>query len=120
MPWCLTRGAGTRKGGRWVLLTAADQVPEGEPLIGVAVSTRPTDPLPAECVRLPSSRQKQGSSRLPERSAAVCNWPVKVYRERITEEDIGGVVYGEILEEIVKKVTPHLGRAQPPALPPSD
>jgi hypothetical protein len=95
-----------------ILLTPPDQVPEGEPLIGVVVSTQPKDPLPDECVRLPSNRQKQGSSRLPERCTAVCNWAVQFYPEQI--EEVGGMIYGELLFEIIEKVRPHLGTAQPP------
>jgi hypothetical protein len=99
-----------------ILLTPPDKVPEGQPLIGVAVSTQPKDPLPDECVRLPSNRQKQGSSRLPERCAAVCNWAVQFYPEHI--EEVGGMVYGELLYEIVEKVKPYVVAAQPP--PPKD
>ncbi len=101
-----------------ILLTPPGDVPEGQPLIGVAVSTQPQDPLPAECVRLPSNRQKQGSSRLPERCAAVCDWAVQFYPEDI--EEVRGVVYGELLYEIVEKVTPHVARAQPPVRQPPE
>lgn len=95
-----------------ILLTPPDQVPAGEPLIGVAVSTQPQDPLPNECVRLPSNSRKQGSSRLPERCAAVCNWAVTFHPESI--ETIGGIIYGELLLEIIEKVKPFLAQAQPP------
>jgi hypothetical protein len=95
-----------------VLITPPEQVPAGEPLIGVAISTKPKDPLPAECVRIPSNRRRQGSSQLPERSAAVCNWAVKFYEKDI--EDVGGMVYGELLFEIVSRVQPYVVQAQPP------
>lgn len=64
------RRGGNPKRRPVILLTPPDQVPEGQPLIGVAVSTQPQDPLPEECVRLPSNRAKQGSNRLPERCVA--------------------------------------------------
>lgn len=95
-----------------ILLTPPDQVPPGEPLIGVAVSTQPKDPLPDECVRLPSNARKQGSSRLPERCAAVCNWAVAFHEASI--EAVGGIIYGELLFEIIEKVKPFLAQAQPP------
>jgi hypothetical protein len=100
-----------------ILLTPPDQVPEGQPLIGVAVSTQPTDPLPPECVRLPSNRQKQGSSRLPERCAAVCDWAVQFFEKDI--EEVGGLIYGSLLLEIVEKVKPHIEKAQPAIQPPT-
>lgn len=95
-----------------VLLTPPADVPEGEPLVGVAVSTQPQDPLPPACVRLPSNRQKQGSSKLAEHCAAVCDWIVKFYADDI--EEIRGMVYGELLDEIREKVVPHIATAQPP------
>lgn len=101
-----------------ILLTPSEQVPAGEPLIGVAISTQPKDPLPPECVRLPSNSRRQGSSRLPERCAAVCNWAVQFHADQI--EEIGGIIYGELLLQIVEKVKPFLASAQPPPEPPPD
>jgi hypothetical protein len=92
-----------------VVLSPPDQVKPGEPFIGVAVSTRPQDPLPPECVRLPSNRQKHGSSGLSERCVAVCNWPVQFYAEDI--EEARGMIYGELLYEIIEKVKAHLQKA---------
>ena len=100
-----------------ILITPPDDVPEGQPLLGVAVSTQPTDPLRSEEVRLPSNRRKQGSTQLPERCAAVCDWAVQFYEKDI--EEVGGMIYGSLLLEIVKKVVPHIAKAQPPIQPPS-
>ena len=75
------------------------------------MSTQPTDPLRAEEVRLPSNSQKQGSSRLSERCAAVCDWAVQFHSQDI--EEVGGIIYGSLLLEILKKAESHIAR--PPA-----
>jgi mRNA-degrading endonuclease toxin of MazEF toxin-antitoxin module len=100
-----------------ILVSPPEGVPEGAPLIGVAVSTQPRDPLRPEEIRLPSNRQKQGSSRLPERCVAVCDWAVQFFPQQI--EEVGGMIYGELLFEILEQALPHIAHAQPPVPPPA-
>ncbi len=106
-----------------VLLTPPDRVPAGQPLIGIAITTRLEEPLPDDYVLLPWNRQKQGSSRLPERCAAVCDWPVTFPEQAIQE--VGGLIYGELLGDIVARSAAHVQRllqslASPPTAPPAD
>lgn len=85
-----------------VILTLADQVPAGEPFIGVAVTTRLEKPLPNTHILLPYHPKRNVMTRLSEPSAAVCNWLVEVWEQDI--QDRAGVVPPELLDRIIDVV----------------
>lgn len=67
-----------------VIISVAESIPEGEPYVGVAVTTQLPAPLPEEYVLLPFNRDaRRVQTRLTERSAAICTWLVLVHEAAI-------------------------------------
>jgi mRNA-degrading endonuclease toxin of MazEF toxin-antitoxin module len=66
-----------------VIVTATEEIREGTPFVGVAVSTTFAHPLPDDCVELPYHPAGQSKTGLRRRSVAVCSW-----REALTDVDV--------------------------------
>jgi mRNA-degrading endonuclease toxin of MazEF toxin-antitoxin module len=92
-----------RKARPLIILTPSEEVPPGEPLVAVAVTTQLPKPLPADYVPLPWHAQKRVGTRLSAPCAAVCTWLVEIQDEDILER--AGVVPRRQLAEIVRLVS---------------
>jgi len=66
-----------------VVVTAAEEIREGSPLVGVAVSTTFPHPVPEDCVELPYDPTGKSKTGLRRRSVAVCSW-----RQALTPADV--------------------------------
>lgn len=85
-----------------VIITDASEIVLDSPVIGVAVTTTYPEPPLREHVELPWSRQRHSATRLARRSAAVCNWLVRLLPSQVIE--VRGFVPTKTLLEIVKRV----------------
>jgi mRNA-degrading endonuclease toxin of MazEF toxin-antitoxin module len=72
-----------RKPRPFVIVTATEEIREGEPFVAVAVSTTFPHPIPDDCVELPYHPGGQSHTGLRRRSVAVCRW-----RESLTHADV--------------------------------
>lgn len=99
-----------------VLLMSEENVPPGEGLPAVVVSTTFPSPLPQDHVLLPYSndRRRPALTRLTSKSAAVCSWVEEIPRDQIDANDVGGIVPPVLLAEILAKL---MNETDPP--PPS-
>jgi hypothetical protein len=89
-----------------VLLLGVPDTGEGEPLLGVGVTTTFSLPLPDDHVELPHSMNPASRplTGLRERSAAVCSWLVQVERDAIEQGDVIGLVPPDLMEQILECV----------------
>jgi mRNA-degrading endonuclease toxin of MazEF toxin-antitoxin module len=78
-----------------VLVQSSDEVPEGTPLLGVAVTTTLPRALTPEFVRLRWARGGHVQTGLNAPNAAVCPWVVLVPRDAILRQ-IGVVSHREL------------------------
>lgn len=98
--------SGNRKLRPAVIVTPTDRItPEG-PLDVVAVTSRLSEPMPAHHVLLPWHPKGQTRTRLNRRCVAVCTWVARLTRSDIRE--FGGVVPGQVLLEILTRVSSKL------------
>jgi len=85
-----------------VIITATGEILLDQPVVGVAVSTRVSEPRSIDEVRLPYSRFGHPATRLRRRCVAVCYWLVEV-----RPSDLGlveGYVPTRILLKILRRV----------------
>ncbi len=61
-----------------VVLTAMDELVDGEPFVAVAISTSVAGSDASVCVRLPWSRPKHPRTGLSADCVVVCNWLVEL------------------------------------------
>ncbi len=85
-----------------VVLTDAADVPPGEPLIGVAVTTHLPTPLPSDYVQLPWHRNRHPVTSLYAPCAAKCSWLVEFQAHDI--QSYAGVLPDAVLHQIIAKV----------------
>ena len=80
IPWASVRSPnGQIKTRPIVVITATDEIVLDGPIVGVAVSTLVSVPVPDEHIELPWQPQGHPATRLRRRSVAVCNWLVEVH-----------------------------------------
>lgn len=85
-----------------VILTPTEEIILDQPIVGVAVSTRVSEPPSPNEVPLPYSRLGHPATRLRRRCVAVCNWLVEV---RPTElRPVEGYVPAKTLARILRRV----------------
>jgi mRNA-degrading endonuclease toxin of MazEF toxin-antitoxin module len=85
-----------------VIVTATEEIQEGKPFVGVAVSTTIPHPVPDDCVELPYHHAGHPRTGLRKRCVAVCTW-----RHALTHEDVIrdlGRVPDQQMFEILEKV----------------
>jgi len=84
IPWANIRSPnGQVKKRPIVVLTATDEIVLDEPLVGVAVSTLVSEPLPDGHIEIPWQVNGHPATRLRRRSVAVCNWLIQVTRSEL-------------------------------------
>ena len=66
-----------------VILTATDELPDEGTYLVAAISTKFSEPLPADYIRVPWSHDGRAKSGLTEPSVVKCRWLRKVKREEI-------------------------------------
>jgi mRNA-degrading endonuclease toxin of MazEF toxin-antitoxin module len=86
-----------------VVLTTAEDIAAGTPIVVVAVTTQLPRTLPPDYVRLPWSRPRHPRTGLSSPCAAVCTWLAVIQAENVLE--VAGRVPDDKLEAIVEKVT---------------
>src|SRR5437870_7479777 len=94
---------GIRKVRPVVIVTPTDQISDEILIDCVAVTSFLPDPLPDDHVLLPWHAQGHPRTGLNRRSAAVCSWQAHIAVDDI--KNVGGVVPGPILLEIMAKVS---------------
>lgn len=104
--------SGNRKLRPAVIVTPTDRITSEGPLDVVAVTSRLCEPMPTHHVLLPWHPTGQTRTRLNRRCVAVCTWVARINRGDIGE--LGGVVPGQVLLEILTKVATVL--TPPPSL----
>lgn len=85
-----------------MILTSSDEILLDAEIVGVAVTSTLSDPSPPEYVLLPWSDRGHPATGLRRRSAAVCNWLVRLHPSDIDETM--GFVPTKTLLAIVEKV----------------
>ena len=106
---------GIRKLRPGVIVTPKDRItPTALPDV-IAVTSRLSEPLPADHVLLPWHARGHPRTGLNRRGAAVCTWVARIRHE--DSQEVGGVVPGAVMIEIVSKVTTMLS---PPSVPPAE
>jgi len=94
-----------------VLLTSQDEVPPGNPLIGVGVTGTLPAPLPPDYVLIPWHRSRHPYTGLNKKCAAWCSWRVTI---PLTDDvQVMGRVPDNAFVEICEKVKAGI-IAQPP------
>jgi mRNA-degrading endonuclease toxin of MazEF toxin-antitoxin module len=102
-----------------LIVTPNDQIVSGGSLTVVAITSRLTDPLPADYVLLPWHPQRHARTGLNRRCAAVCSWLVTISPNDI--HDFAGVVPSAVMTTILEKVAAALASSPtPPASPNGD
>ncbi len=85
-----------------VIVTPANEVEVADTLIGVAVTTSFSEPLPENQIPLPWQPEARTITKLSKPSVAVCNWLVSMERSAIVE--MKGVVPPRVLEKIIERL----------------
>jgi mRNA-degrading endonuclease toxin of MazEF toxin-antitoxin module len=98
-----------------VLLTSQEEVPAGNPLIGVGITGTLPAPLPSDYVLLPWHRSRHPYTGLTKKCAAWCNWRVTIPPN--DELEVMGRVPDNVFAEICNKVKAAID-AQPSQQPP--
>jgi len=98
-----------------VIVAPNDRIMPTALLDVIAVTSRLSEPLPADHVLLPWHARGHPRTGLNRRCAAVCTWVARIRHEDIQE--VAGVVPGAVMIEIVSKVTTMLS---PPSVPPAE
>jgi mRNA-degrading endonuclease toxin of MazEF toxin-antitoxin module len=98
-----------------VIVTPSDQIAPTAPLDVIAVTSRVPEPLPHDHVLLPWHAQGHPRTGLNRQCAAVCTWVARIRHTDI--RDMGGVVPGSVMLEILSKVTT---LRSPPSDPPAE
>ena len=86
-----------------VVLTATGELPEADQFVVAAISTKFSEPLPPDNVRVPWSAEGRAKTGLGKPSVVKCHWLKKVRQEEVM--DTLGHVPGRILVEIMRIVT---------------
>jgi hypothetical protein len=85
-----------------VVITDTDEIVMDNEICAVAITTTYEDPPPDTHIELPWFRHRHSVTGLSRRSAAVCNWLVRVRPGDIVE--IKGRVPSTILLDIINRV----------------
>lgn len=85
-----------------VIITASEEIILDQPIVAVAVTTSFPNPPPDSHVELPWNASGSVQTGLRRRSAAVCEWLVRLRPSDVAK--INGVVPHRQLLEIVEKV----------------
>jgi mRNA-degrading endonuclease toxin of MazEF toxin-antitoxin module len=93
---------GIRKLRPGVIVTPTDRITAVGPIEVVAVTSRLSDPLPDDYVLLPWHPKGHARTKLTRKSAAVCTWIARINTQDV--RDVGGVVPGQVLLEILTKI----------------
>jgi mRNA-degrading endonuclease toxin of MazEF toxin-antitoxin module len=102
-----------RKARPLVIVTPTEEIQEGLPFVGVAVSTTFPHPVPDDCIELPYHPGGQSRTGLRRLSVAVCSW-----RESLTHADVIrdiGRVPDQQMYAILEKVKQHTAPPPPTA-----
>ena len=102
---------GIRKLRPAIIVTPTDRISNAGPLHVVAITSRLTEPLPADHILLPWHPQGHPRTGLNRRSAAVCTWIAQIQAADV--RDIAGITPGPVLVEILRRVA----AAGPPSKP---
>jgi len=100
-----------------VVATRTDEILLDQEWVGVAVTTTFGEPPPDSHVELPWDPIGHPATRLRRRSAAVCDWLVRLRASDV--KSVEGYVPGRILLRIVNKVAETVRKCGPPPAPPS-
>jgi hypothetical protein len=96
----LSSSDGTKKKCRpGVIITSTNDIKSGQPLFVVAATTKFTEPLAEDQVRLPWHPQGQVRTRLCEPTVAVCTWLCEIQQADIVR--YGGVVPPKTMGQIL-------------------
>src|SRR5262245_23801669 len=95
-----------------LIVTPTEQIAAAERLCVVAITSRLSDPLPADHVLLPWYSKGHPRTRLNRKCAAVCSWLVDIKTANI--RDIGGIVPGPVMVEILRQIAGKLPPGKPP------
>lgn len=98
----ITDSQGNRKERPAIILTPTHLLTTSSLIGVVAVTSTIIEPVPDDYVLLPWHPQGRVRTRLKRRCAAVCSWLVRIAPSDIRE--LGGIVPGSVLLEIVTKV----------------
>ena len=85
-----------------VVVTPTDRISENSPLHAVAITSRLSEPLPADHVMLPWHPKGHPRTKLNRRSAAVCSWVVQIQPGDVRE--FAGFVPGPVLLQILERI----------------
>src|ERR1700758_189422 len=92
---------GIRKLRPAVVVTPTDRITAGGALEVVAITSRLSDPLPADHVLLPWHPQGHPRTRLNRRCAAVCTWLARISATDI--QSVAGIVPSATLLDIATR-----------------
>ena len=96
----LSSSDGTKKKCRpAVIITSTSDLQLGQPLVVVAATTKFSEPLSDDQVRLPWHPNGQARTRLHQPTVAVCTWLCEIQEKDIVR--YGGVVPPKTMEEIL-------------------
>ena len=87
----------------FVIVSDAENVPDDEPLAGVAVSSQVPNPIPSNQVPLPWDNSRHRVTGLYKPSVAVCDWLATFSRAQI--ENIQGHVPGKQMVQIIRHIS---------------
>lgn len=72
-----------RKERAFLIITPTDDIKAGGNVVGVAISTKVSDPPRPHEILLPWHKDRHPKTSLFERSAAICNWFSVINREEL-------------------------------------
>jgi hypothetical protein len=93
---------GNPKERAFVIVTATEEIKEGEPFFGVAITGEFDKPLGPECVMMPWSRPRHPRTGLSKECVAKCDWIHEFHHGDPFK--LGGFVPGKQLLEILDKL----------------
>jgi mRNA-degrading endonuclease toxin of MazEF toxin-antitoxin module len=94
-----------------VVVTSTQQIGAVDRLHVVAITSRLSEPLTDDHVLLPWHAQRHPRTGLNRKCAAVCSWIAEIKRDDVRE--VGGIVPGQVMVEILRRIADKLPPAPP-------
>jgi hypothetical protein len=98
---CLDPQGANEKLRPLVVISRSGDIANGEPIVGVAITTSIPHPMPDDYINLPWHAEGRVRTKLRRPSAASCRWLVTVNQDDCVE--VRGHVAGALLVEIIDK-----------------
>jgi mRNA-degrading endonuclease toxin of MazEF toxin-antitoxin module len=83
----------------FVIVTDTEEIQQGIPFVGVAITGSFAKPPPPDCVQLPHRPDGHPQTKLNKEAVAMCSWARQIQHEDIV--DYKGMVPARLMEQIL-------------------